>query len=186
MELNYYIETIDLNFWREWFAKEGKLYHYKKGEYFVHSGEHMRYVGWVMSGYFKYTVTDGNFNEHISGFAFPDSFVGDYLGVTRGIASMSDIVAVADTDVLLCRCSVINRLFQENKELHLTCVDALFNQIYTLYLDIHLLSPKERYLALIERCPKILHDISLKELSSFLQITPTHLSRIRKEIVCNR
>ena len=53
---NPYIDKIDLNFWRELCVKEGKLCHYKKGEYFLHRRETPKYFGFITSGAFKYTI----------------------------------------------------------------------------------------------------------------------------------
>ena len=49
---NPYIDKIDLNFWRELCVKEGKLCHYKKGEYFLHRRETPKYFGFITSGAF--------------------------------------------------------------------------------------------------------------------------------------
>lgn len=177
-----YIDTINMEFWHDICAREGELRHYRKGEYFVRHGENPLYMGIVKQGYFKYTVMDSDGNEHISGFSLTDTFVGDYLNATRKIPTMTNIVAVTDADVLVCNCNVLTDVFRNDKDLHQLFADSLFHQIYGVYLDTHCLSPKERYTRLLKRCPSILHDITLKELASYLQITPTHLSRIRKEI----
>jgi len=56
---NLYIDKIDVGFWRELCAKEGKLHHYKKGEYSQYQGETRGIVwGFITKGYFKYSVTD--------------------------------------------------------------------------------------------------------------------------------
>ncbi|KAB4014257.1 Crp/Fnr family transcriptional regulator, partial [Bacteroides uniformis] len=41
---NPYIDKIDMDFWRELCAKEGKLCLYKKGDYFLHCGDITRNV----------------------------------------------------------------------------------------------------------------------------------------------
>ena len=56
-------------------------------------------------------------------------------------------------------------------------------QIYDRLIDLYKKSPKERYLYLIKSCPEILQLITLKELASYLKITPTYLSRIRKSLL---
>ena len=66
--------------------------------------------------------------------------------------------------------------------LHTKIANGLLAQTYDRFLDLYRKSPKERYSDLLAKCPEILHKVSLKELASYLQVTPTHLSRIRKEI----
>lgn len=95
---------------------------------------------------------------------------------------MTSIVAATNVEVLLCNCDILNKVFNEDQELHQLFSDSLFHNCYTEYLNTHRLSPKERYIALLKRCPDILQNISIKEIASFLNVTPTYLSRIRKEI----
>ncbi len=52
--------------------------------------------------------------------------------------------------------------------------------------DLYRQTSKERYVELLNHCPDIFQHITLKELASYLQITPTHLSRIRKEILSGK
>ena len=95
---------------------------------------------------------------------------------------MTSLVAATNVEVMACNCEVLNKVFNEKRELHQQLSDLLFHDVYKRYLDMHRLSPKERYIALLKRCPDILQSISIKEIASFLNVTPTYLSRIRKEI----
>jgi CRP-like cAMP-binding protein len=179
---NFYEDKLDLNFWYELCTREGKLCHYKRGEYFVRCGEITHYMGLVKQGYLKYNTIDSEGNEHISGFAFSNTLVGDYLSATHQMPCLTNIIAATDAEVWVCSCEVLNRVFNEDTRLHQMIADSLFHQVYSLYLDMHRSSPKERYVALLKRCPEILQNITLKEVASYLNMTPTYLSRIRKEI----
>ena len=57
---------------------------------------------------------------------------------------------------------------------------ALFDTIYDRYIDLHVKSVQERYNELIDKYKDIFLYFSLKDIASFLNITPTHLSRLRK------
>ena len=50
------------------------------------------------------------------------------------------------------------------------------------YFDLHRTTPRERYELLMRRCPGIVEHLSLQDIASFLNVTPTYLSKIRKEI----
>lgn len=54
--------------------------------------------------------------------------------------------------------------------------------VYSRYTDFYRLTPEERYRQLIRRSPDLLQLISIKEIPSYLRITPTHMSRIRKMV----
>ena len=58
----------------------------------------------------------------------------------------------------------------------------LFLLIYSQHLDSYRLTVKERYIQLFNRCPQIVQQINLKDIASFLKVTPTTISKIRKEI----
>ena len=167
---NSFIDKLDMDFWHEICTKNGKLCHYKKGEFFV------------QEGYFKYVTTDSNGNEHITGLALPGAFVGYYLSTTQKTPCMTSLVAATNAEALVCDCEVLNKVFDEDRELHQQLSDLLFHHVYKQYLETHRLSPKERYIALLKRCPDILQNITIGEVASYLNVTPTYLSRIRKEI----
>ena len=163
---NSFVDKLDMDFWHEACAKSGKLCHYKKGEFFVQQGDVIRYMGIVKEGYFKYVVTDSKGDEHITGLA----------------PCMTSIIAATNVEVLVCDREIVYKIFNENRELHQLFSDSLFHNCYTEYLNTHRLSPKERYIALLKRCPDILQNITIAEVASYLNVTPTYLSRIRREI----
>lgn len=59
---------------------------------------------------------------------------------------------------------------------------ALFNMVFMRLLNLYRKSPRQRYLELCEQYPQIVETVTLKDLSSFLLITPNHLSRIRRDL----
>ena len=50
-------------------------------------------------------------------------------------------------------------------------------------ISMYSLTPEERYIDIITRCPDLLKLITLKELASYLLIRPETLSRIRRKVV---
>ena len=80
---------------------------------------------------------------------------------------------------------ILKQLFEEtieNQRVARIAAEQLFFQTYTRYLDMYRLTPEERYDKLLERYPEVLQFISLKEIASYLNITPVHMSRIRSKI----
>ena len=62
---------------------------------------------------------------------------------------------------------------------------VLFSEIYSRYLELYRKTPTERYLDLINQCPQIMDIVSLKDLASYLLVTPVYLSRIRRNLAKN-
>lgn len=56
-------------------------------------------------------------------------------------------------------------------------------EVYDRMISMYSLTPEERYLEIINRCPDLLKLITLKELASYLLIRPETLSRIRRKVV---
>ena len=44
-------------------------------------------------------------------------------------------------------------------------------------------SPEQRYITLMQRCPNLKEEVSLKEIASFIGVTPETVSHIRKKIL---
>lgn len=185
-DFNTYCQEVDLSFCYDLLISKGTLRTYKKGDYFVTTNQQCNYIGLIKSGYFKYSVTSTDGEEHITGFAFQNSIVGDYFSLINDVKPMTNIIATTDCEVYLCREEVLKDFLVNNPLQHLQISNALFYQVYNQFLDLHRLSPKERYISILSKCPNILQMITLKEMASFLHITPTHLSRLRKEITFSK
>ena len=61
--------------------------------------------------------------------------------------------------------------------------ETLLWEVYDRMISMYSLTPEERYLEIINRCPDLLKLITLKELASYLLIRPETLSRIRRKVV---
>lgn len=59
---------------------------------------------------------------------------------------------------------------------------VLFSEIYSRHLELYRKTPTERYLDLIILYPQILDVVSLRDIASYLLVTPVYLSRIRKNL----
>ena len=185
IDFNSYIKGLDLSRLTEYCVNHGRLTQYAKGDYFVKAGEESRYIAYVECGYFNYKVH--NFSEgkdYIIGFVFEGEFVGDYPNCLSG--KTSEVTIVAGT---LCKVyqlageELCNLLDSDGmRDLKLAISDHLFSQVYTQYLDTYRMTTKERYKRLLLRCPEIVQSINLKDIASYLKVTPTTISNIRREI----
>ena len=93
----------------------------------------------------------------------------------------------------LCDCTVyvINHsqladfydINNDHQKLGRRIAETLLWEIYDRMISMYSLTPEERYLDIINRCPDLLKLITLKELASYLLIRPETLSRIRRKVV---
>ena len=178
-QFNSYIDFLDLTAATDFCREKGVLCHYKKGERFVQQGTIARYAALVVSGYFKVTTLNESGDEAVINFAFPGQFITDFHSSIHGETSQFSIIAGADCEIM----RVPLKTFKES--LSPSLLDeykALFNMVFMRLLNLYRKSPRQRYVELCEQYPQIVETVTLKDLSSFLLITPNHLSRIRRDL----
>lgn len=182
-QFNSYLKELDLVALRTYFVEHGRLRKYEKEERFAQQGSVCKYIGLICTGYFKFTTLNSEAEESTMNFAFENEFVADFNGSYFGSPSEVSIIAGMDSEIYLLPVSIFKDNFmQKNSVLSNTLYKSLYRIVYDRYLYLHRHSTKERYLALIKRFPKLLETVTLKDIASYLLITPNHLSRLRKEI----
>ena len=186
MEQRYNRKNIDLKLLYDYCEQYGEVVDYEKGEQMEQEGEQPKWFAFVKKGYFKYMVrgiSDGS--DHIAWFSFEDEVVGDYPNLLYGQPSQFTIEAVVPCTVVRISCEQLYQFFNMNSEntmLYVLMSNHILCQFQARYLDFHRATPRERYELLLHRCPGIVNDLPLNAIASFLNISPSHLSNIRKEI----
>ncbi|MDE6562552.1 MAG: Crp/Fnr family transcriptional regulator [Muribaculaceae bacterium] len=180
---NTHLEGLDIGFWHDFIESRGRLVTLKKGEYLCRNGNPTNVIGYVKSGYFKYTVDGTN---KIGGFAFPDALVGDYPSCMNNAPAMFDIVAGDDSKVWIMDATLLPKLFEEDSEIgrhSRLFMESAYISLAKRYYALYAKTPSERYVDLINEHPQILQDVAQKEIAAYLQITPNSLSRIKKKLL---
>lgn len=182
-KFNLYDQKIDFAAIKEACREKGTHTHYAKDEPFVQQGYVGKYLGVVESGYFKYVTLTSSGDEAVVGFAFEGEIVADYYNSFNGLPSEITIKAGTEAEVSQIRTAEARELFYSVYHDSLSSINgALFSEIYARYLELHRKTPTERYLDLIKLYPGLLATVSLRDIASYLLITPTYLSRIRKNL----
>lgn len=180
---NTYIDHIEPDFWRELCVKEGKLRHYERGEEFAKVGEVARYIGYIKSGTLKYVAFSSDGTEHVIGLEFDEEFVSDFPFSLSGVKARVSIVAVTPCDIYCFPVQEMVKRMREDanvKDIVMRSSEAVFSTVYDRYMALYCKTPQQRYDELVSRHPDLFTLFSLKDIASFLNITPTHLSRLRK------
>ena len=180
---NTYFKGVNADLWYSICKSHGYRKVFAKGERFCYEGQPAYYLGFIESGYFKHIVRDFKGKEQIIGFFFKDALVGDYLSILENADARSEIVAATKAKVIICEGDIVKEVMSRHTEARQELSKMIICQTYDRLIDLYKKSPKERYLYLIKSCPEILQQITLKELASYLKITPTYLSRIRKSLL---
>lgn len=111
--------------------------------------------------------------------------MADYPTCLYNIKSEISIQALTACRIYICHSERLKEEFErsmENQYIARIAAEQMCFQTYSRYTDFYRLTPEERYRQLIRRSPDLLQLISIKEIPSYLRITPTHMSRIRKMV----
>lgn len=181
--INTYYENIDHDFWRKLCVEQGVLHSYDKGDYFIECGQVGRYIGFVKSGTLKYVACGADGSESVVGLEFAGEFVADFPFSLYGRKSRVSIVAVTPCEIYCISAREVGMHMKSDYELYRVVAEtnvALFDTTYNRYINLHVKLARERYNELVEKHKDIFSHFTLKDIASFLNITPTHLSRLRK------
>ena len=180
---NTHLDGLDIQFWHDLIESHGRFITLKKGEVICHKDQPTNVCGYVKSGYLIYTVAGVS---KIGGFAFPGALFGDYPSCMNNAPAMFDIVAGRKTEVWVIDATILPRLYEEDIRI---CrqgrlfMESAYTSLAQRYYALYSKSPAERYLDLINRYPQIEQEIPQKEIAEYLQITHTHLCRIRRDLL---
>ena len=182
---NTYIDGIDPGFWRELCVREGELRRYRKGECFVTAGSIGRFLGYIRSGTLKYVAMSADGTAHVVGLEFAGEFVADFPFSLYRQQARCSIIAESDCEIHCIAADRVREMIDADsriRDIAMHSTESIFATVYDRYLALYCQSPQERYNDLISRHPDLFTLFSLKDIASFLNITPTHLSRLRKSL----
>lgn len=157
----------------------------KKEDYFSEAGKIAKQVGFIVEGILRICYYDNKGQEITKYFIDENNFVVDLHSFDDKVPSSEYVQAVTDCQLLV--------FSQQNwEEIANTIVgwENIVNKIVkkSLIQKIERRSPlvsedaTARYLAFMEKYPQLLNRIPLSYLASYLGITQSSLSRIRKNI----
>lgn len=182
---NEYLNAIDFSKFKKYFLEHGKSIEIKKKAYFLRQNELCKFVGFVERGIFRYTRIDSEGKEHIVGYSFTEDFVCDYPSLIKHSSSLTNIQAVTDCSVFMLSMTELNDFWEINMDTQRfgrLVAEQIFIDQYQRLLGFYCDTAEKRYIALLERCPHLLQQISLKEVASFLGVTPETVSHIRRKL----
>jgi len=183
---NSYKEGLDLEFLRDYCLEHGEKRMMERGDTLEEAGKPSRWVAYVEKGCFKYMVHNSEEGkDYCTGFAFEGEFVADYPYCLYGDKAEITIEADMPCVVRIIEGAELQRMFDEDIDkmrIGWQILCNLFKMVYVRELDHYRYTARSRYRRLLNRCPQVVQLLSLKDIASFLNITPTYLSKLRREI----
>ena len=184
--INYLLQYGHLNQQQINLVKsKGTLKESKKDEYYAEAGKIPREVAFLTEGILRICYYNKQGEEITKYFVDENNFVVDINSYNQNIPSSEYAHAITD-------CTFIALSKEAMQELSLTIIgwDDIINKIIAKALieKVNKISSMmaedatERYLNFFQKFPNLAHRIPLSYLASYLGITQSSLSRIRKNI----
>lgn len=159
-----------------------KLEKFDKNDYYSRKGAFSEKVSFVCKGVFRIFYTNNSGDEWNKHFVIENEFISGSISKekksTTNVQALTTVVCLTTSREKLCRLS------EKHEELN-TVSQKLIHQIWEKEQEKEFLllsnDAKARYLAFNRNFPELLSRIPHYHVASYLGITPTQLSRIRKE-----
>lgn len=170
-------------FFNEHFERE----EIKKKTFLTREGEKEKYLYFIEDGIIRYWTTNIKLREITFWFSFSNEFTNSYLSLMQNEPSAFNIQALCDSVAWRMKINDLTQLydnsFNTNKMARIALEDA-FTRLTKREISLLKLSSEDRYQELIKYHKKLIYNVPLKYLASYLGITPQALSRIRRRIIC--
>lgn len=161
----------------------------KRREYIIQAGEICRHYTFVVNGILRMYVNDNEGKEHNILFASEGDWISDIDSFHAVQPSQSSIQALEPSKVIQIAQQDLYHLY-----INIPKLDRIFKVVTEeKYVEIqsrvfHTISStgQQRYLAFLERYPKLANRLPNTQIASYLGITPEFLSMIRKELVTGK
>lgn len=183
---DYYMDGLDLSVLRRFFVEEGVPGVWEKNEWFIRQGDRSPLVAYVAEGMFRFVRTDEAGNEHIVGYSFRDSFVAEYSACLCARPALADVQAIVRSRLYVLPYSKLQDFWErspEHQRLGRMVAEQMFAMAYRRLLDGYCCTPEERYVSLMKVYPELKEKRPLKEIASYIGVTPETVSAIRRRLL---
>jgi len=156
-----------------------------KNEFFVREGQLAQHIGFLKKGIVRAFFLNKEGKEYNKQFFVGPTLIGAYSSLLSKQTNKIAQQALTDCELLVADFSVLERLYDTHHDL-----ERLGRKIAEFYflekeqkeIEMALLDADKRYLIMRDRFPNIEAFIPQYHIASYLGISPTQLSRIRRKM----
>lgn len=166
-----------------------QVQHIQKREFYLSAGEICKSKAYLNKGCTRNFVVDERGHERILFFAFEDWWLGDFDSYYSGKPGTNYIQALEDCELLIIskeNFSMLEERISKLKQWYTYKMTRSASASLKRMEEIKTLTPKERYLNLLDKHPHIFQRIPLQYIAAFLNIEPQSLSRMRQKLAEKR
>lgn len=161
---------------------------FDKHDYLIEMGTKTPYYYWLESGFARAYAIDPDGNDITTKFYASGDIIIDWHSFFLKTECREDVQAISPC--VAWRIDFVNfmKLFQIEafREVGRTSLIKTYFELKSHSVSVIADPAKERYLNLLEEKPDIAMNVPLKQIATYLGVTDTSLSRIRKQIAQER
>jgi CRP-like cAMP-binding protein len=155
-----------------------------KNEFFLKEGKICSSYGFVENGFLRSYTHDVDGNDITIAFYKENQVVCELFSFFKKVPSRENIQAITDCKLLYITFDELQNIFHnmpEFREFGRTILVNAYAQLKQRMLAMIQETAEQRYSNLLQTNPDIFQHVPLKNIATYLGITDTSLSRIRKE-----
>ena len=170
----------------QYFTSLLKMKKLKKKQYLVQEGDVVRYDYFVNKGCLRTYTIDDKGQEHVVQFSIEDWWTGDMYSFLTQKPARYTIDALEDTELLCLERAALEDLYiripKFERYFRLLLQNAFVSLQERVIANLSQ-TADERYCNFIDKYPLMEKRLPLKQIASYLGITPESLSRIRSNYI---
>ena len=180
--MSQYIEFDD----QEWdyFLSILRFKEVRKGEIVVCEGSLSTNIYFIINGALRTYFTNDSGQERTFHFSLENTFAVDYESFLKGTPSKYSIQALEQTSLALISIDMLRETYKtmrNGERLGRIIAEKYFFLWSGVIQDMYMLTPIERYNNMTRKFPNIINRVPQHYIASYLNITPVHLSRLKRE-----
>jgi CRP-like cAMP-binding protein len=171
---------------KKFFTSLLKIKKLRKKQYLSQEGEISRYEYFVNKGCLRTYLIDEKGLEHIVQFAIEDWWTGDMYSFLTQTPALYTIDALEDSELICLEKNALEELYIKVPKFEKFFRHLLQNAFIAgqrRIIENMSMAADQRYCRFIEQYPLMEKRLPLKQIASYLGITPESLSRIRSQYV---
>ena len=158
---------------------------FKKGEQLKEAGKICKYLGFILSGSISHGVRTLKGTTRTFQISDQPTFVTDAFSIYRNEPNEVVLECLEDSTVLVARLEDVLKLLEKSLPFNRLFLKVVLKELVS-FLEMQITfsqgSSDENYQFILDKYPEFIQKFPLKLIASILDITPTQMSRIRKNL----